>query len=395
MVIVQMFILSKTLPFIFLLMILLVGVSYHIITVYYSDIVVISAAYASSSSSPPFVRQEVKDSTRDGWDHSETEFTSSHNFTDIIAISYSSDGRFLNATFFLQTPFVESPSNSFTAYGMLIDADSDYNSGWQGYDYMARISWDSNTNSWYYLLQEWSSVSITRVLEEKPNIAGFFDTQDQNRYVHIFLDLDKISSPKAYRILFFTDYDFQQGNQYHEISDYSNVVHIPPPDFTISTTPNSVSLRPGEQKTVEVQINSSTPVFRPHVVLSTNNITNLESFFTPSERDIPPIGIATSLLNIKASENALPSPHTLQIFANLSFPTQYIGGQSPIRTIISENITENSNLAITILEPLSFAEKFRDFWSTYGDLVSLIGGGFAAGIAALVLDRLRKKHTVG
>ena len=341
------------------------------------------------ASSPPFVRQEIKDNYNDGWNHVKNEFVIGHNFTDLAAISYYSDGKFLNATFFLRSPFVERPSNNYTAYGMLIDADSNYATGWQGYDYIVKISWDHNNNKWIYSIQEWSSVSITRVLYQKNNFTDFFD-KSENRYIHMYLDLDKVSSPKNYIVVFFTDYDFQEGNEYYEISDYSNFVHIPPPYFTISTSPNSVTLRPGEEKTVEVEVNSSAGVFRPHLFLSSNRIDDLQAYFTPIERDIPPLGIATSLLHLKLSEHAQLNPRTLQIFANISFPIQYTGGESQIK-IISQNMTQNSNLAITVVEPLSFAEQFKEFWITYGGVISLIGGGFGAGFSALVFDKLRKK----
>jgi hypothetical protein len=33
-------------------------------------------------------------------------------------------------------------------------------------------------------------------------------------------------------------------------------------------------------------------------------------------------------------------------------------------------------------------ELFEDFWSTYGDPITLVRGGFAAGLSALLIDRL-------
>ena len=47
-----------------------------------------------------------------------------------------------------------------------------------------------------------------------------------------------------------------------------------------------------------------------------------------------------------------------------------------------------------IITPYSAEERFRDFWNTYGGIVGLIGGGFAAGLSALIIDRLRKKGKV-
>jgi hypothetical protein len=49
-------------------------------------------------------------------------------------------------------------------------------------------------------------------------------------------------------------------------------------------------------------------------------------------------------------------------------------------------------LVINILEPLSFQEKFSEFWKVYGGIISLVGGGFVAGISGLVIEKLRKKN---
>jgi len=339
--------------------------------------------------SPSFVRQEIKDEVGvDGWNYLNNEFTKGHKYADLSSISYSSNGRFLNATLFFKDPVKDKPIVNFTAYGMLIDIDSNYNTGWQGYDYMMRVSWDNNTKQWIYLLQEWSSDPITRQLYERDNFTDFIDG-NVSRYVYLSLDLQKVNFPDKYIVVFFTDYDFQEGNVKYQISDFSNAVRVPPPEFVMSTEPNSVSIRPGEKKAVEVQINASTAVFDSHVNLSTNNINGLQTYFTPNELDIPPIGVATSHLNIKALTNSEPNPYTIQIFANISFPIQFSGGESQVK-VISEGINEHSNLPITVLEPLTAQEHFVNFWSAYGDPINLIAGGFAAGFAALVFNKLSK-----
>jgi hypothetical protein len=49
-------------------------------------------------------------------------------------------------------------------------------------------------------------------------------------------------------------------------------------------------------------------------------------------------------------------------------------------------------LVINILEPLSFQEKFSEFWNIYGGVISLAGGGFVAGLSGLIIEKLRKKN---
>jgi hypothetical protein len=44
-----------------------------------------------------------------------------------------------------------------------------------------------------------------------------------------------------------------------------------------------------------------------------------------------------------------------------------------------------------VIAAYPFEEQFRDFWNTYGDLIGLVGGGFAAGFSALLIDRLKNR----
>jgi len=54
-------------------------------------------------------------------------------------------------------------------------------------------------------------------------------------------------------------------------------------------------------------------------------------------------------------------------------------------------ILADSNLTISVIPKLSGIELFKEFWDTFGDFVSLIGGGFIAGITALVFERIKNK----
>jgi hypothetical protein len=48
------------------------------------------------------------------------------------------------------------------------------------------------------------------------------------------------------------------------------------------------------------------------------------------------------------------------------------------------------NLTITVMPPISFDEQFKEFWSIYGQPISIIAGGFAGGFASLVFAKFRK-----
>ena len=48
------------------------------------------------------------------------------------------------------------------------------------------------------------------------------------------------------------------------------------------------------------------------------------------------------------------------------------------------------NLTATVMPPLNFDEQFKEFWSVYGQPISIVAGGFAGGFATLVFAKPRK-----
>ena len=84
--------------------------------------------------------------------------------------------------------------------------------------------------------------------------------------------------------------------------DFTNWVHIPTPEFIIGSRPNTLELRPGEQKTFVVNVNSTTG-FEPLVRLSAINLTGIELKFQHNQLHLPSYGLQTVPLQIKVSEN--------------------------------------------------------------------------------------------
>ena len=106
------------------------------------------------------------------------------------------------------------------------------------------------------------------------------------------------------------------------IMDFTNWVHIPTPEFIIgSETTNTIELRPGEQKTFVVNVNSTTG-FEPLVHLSAINLTGIELKFQHNQLHLPSYGLQTIPLQIKVSENATARPYLLNLFANATFPSE-------------------------------------------------------------------------
>ena len=109
--------------------------------------------------------------------------------------------------------------------------------------------------------------------------------------------------------------------------------------------------------------------------------------------------------SINYSRNLEPSPfefyvspgaqngqYIIPVKANISitdaFPSSFfhLDYELPVHGYIMRE----ANLTISVKDPLSFQEQFKDFWDTFGQPISIVAGGFAGGIASLLFDRLKK-----
>lgn len=159
-------------------------------------------------------------------------------------------------------------------------------------------------------------------------------------------------------------------------------------------------MRPGEEKNVEVKVTS--PLER----LGNSNVTLLpqpikELKVSPDSfmMRVPGEASNSTLFNIEALEDintTLPITRTLVMDTIITIPdfTQQQDGIDIKSNSLTNTISQSfSNLTITLLSRLTFEEQFTAFWNVYGSVISLVGGGFAAGFAALVLNRLKKNKS--
>src|SRR5215211_648831 len=140
--------------------------------------------------SPSFSRQQIIDDRGD-WISLETRnFTKSGDrSTDILAVDYSSNGKFLNATIWLFFPFKEKPILEDVSYGMLIDADFNDKTGFDGIDYKLEISWNNQTQNWIKTLEAWSPYGEARVLNNQTVPYTLFSEKGSS-YIILSCDLN-------------------------------------------------------------------------------------------------------------------------------------------------------------------------------------------------------------
>lgn len=207
--------------------------------------------------SPMFDPQVVTGSPDDQQDR-DNQIIQGRGYTDIMTVTYHSDGNNLNATFWLNGALEENPSTS-PVFMILIDADFDESSGINGIDYGSKIYFENGM--WKKELLEWSqtgSKTFERIVNSQEITPKEIFTDGQD-YVSHSLELEKIGSPTNYRLIFSTFDKIQSddNNIYKEVFDYSDWIIIPNPSFSFQQIPEVITLRQGQTKEVQIMINPS------------------------------------------------------------------------------------------------------------------------------------------
>jgi hypothetical protein len=399
----------------------------------------------TTTSSPSFSRQEIDDRKSDWldvWRGRNTVIGA--KYTDIQVVNYYSDGRFLNATLWLDKFNEIGPPDRKLNYGMYIDADFNNKTGIAGIDYKVEIQWDNKTKSWTRVFEEWSTNGKAKTLDIKPNYTGFFEKSSGGNntrgseggggdYVTLYADLNKMFSPTRYKVLFYSE----EVKGLKWIMDSSKWIYIPPPEFVITTLPQSVDLRQGDSRTIEVQVNSTKgfePSFQLYAVYpssstssfpyqqqqlkqqqyaykgpitasaaSADNSNDIKLDFKLNNLRIPSQGEATAPVTISSIPNALLSPHTLFIVGNFTFPSEEFFVQPLLSTtekikIPTENVVTQSSLTVRLQEALTPIDQISEFWGKLGGFINFvyaIGGAVATWLFSSYIKKKRRKEENG
>ena len=370
--------------------------------------------------SPPFVRQEIQDGMNDvilidDNNHTITNLIDSGieqegNSLDIRRVSYLSDGESLNATIWLHgidNNFV-SPEGFLLNFGILIDVNPNPAIGVGGVDYHKEIANYAiedlpvnRTSFWTEDVHEALSDGPHRYLnasERNYNYSKVFQYQREKvgvvYYLPVSLDLRTLGSPDKYKIMFYVNSFTDHG----KLVDFTSWIDVPPGIYTLSTSPSPLQLRPGSTKDIGVVLKSN--LGTAYNVASYTNIENdsgIQVIPAKGNSNKSIYGIEPVSFNIKIPDKAQTGEYAIPMLATIStgsaIPSEFVGVNKYNSSIPTESlITAVTNLKVDVLNPYSASEIFKNFWDVYGDLISLIGGGFAAGFSALVFDRLNRKR---
>ena len=362
------------------------------------------------AASPAFNRQEITDDFHDGthlnrMGHNQTKDDYNDTLdglTDIQKITYFSNGTVLIATLWLGSGFEENPSTNGSTvavvYGILIDADYNQETGKEGVDYQIEIQWNNETQTWKKGIIEYSSPVHNRTLDKKENYSGFYEKDE--RYVLLSVNLDDILSPNPYKAMFYAGAIYNNSDMKIDLTTW---VDISPPVYSISTLPNPVIVRQGEQKIIGAQLKSTTG-FVPDVIdfMPVENYSSTELEFIGDKLNKSSFGIEPAPFKIEVPKNAQVGQYIIPIRAIIS-----TGSTFPYWKFVNfrnVNLPSNSteiatkgdkivlaNLTISVVEPLSIQEQLKDFWSVYGGPINLTGAGLAGGLTTYLIDYLKSR----
>jgi hypothetical protein len=346
---------------------------------------------------PTIARQSIGDAPFDWIDiDTNTATEKGDPATDIVEVTYFIKDEILNSTLWLMFPFKELPVGySIFNYGMLIDSDLREDTGPNGIDYQLEIRWDNETNTWTRVLTEWSTYAVGgRILNETKNFTGF--SGDHLFYVSIPIELRDILNPNTFRVIYYAESQKEQGPL---ITDFTKWTSVPLPEIRLTTHPESIKLKQGEIKTVELIINSSTSP-EPEVTLYSKNQSSSPILDIDTKNlTMPPDGFASVPITIKTSSDTEIAPHTISIYANSTFPALEFAtfntnssSQFPIAisAIKDEDKITTLNLLVDVEEPLSLTDQISEFWNKLGEPLSFLYG-VVAGLSPTIYSLLKKK----
>jgi hypothetical protein len=367
-----------------------------------------SALSNTFAESPDFELQEIvnpKNNWVQTYGNDSTHLKS--GYTDLLAVDYLSDGKSLNSTFWLASNLenastYDQPFKKIS-YGMLIAIASgadDTNRGYSGADYDYYI--EAVNGTWSEYLYQLSSTGAYALVESRINYSQPFGSPTIGPgYVRLGLDLSSINYPSEYGLLFYTAESFKSN----EVRDFMSWVAIPPSTIDVSTSPNDIVIRQGEQQLIPAEI--TTPF--------SNNVTDIT--FDNGNSDVGPdfnsSGLHVSIQRLRPPLfKAEASPQTSVGIYTVPFEASILiqSTVTPTKPIFNHTvsgfidpefqlskiypttgyITSPANLTITVMPPLNVNDEFKEFWSIYGQPISIIVGGFAGGFASLVFSRIKK-----
>ena len=356
---------------------------------------------------------------------------------EIESVSYRSDGDRLHATIWTNASLLQNIllKNNITTenynssgpfplwhmirFTMVVDVSSTFN---EGTDYRVEIFGEKVNASkavWRTETHELSASGESKLIDNKT--FDEFPWKEKN-FVEFNLNLSSIGNPQKYKLLFYiTDIYVKDGKICRKV-DSTNWLLSPPPEFSITTLPNTLVMRPGDSRDVRVTIIGDTDnQSKGRLEVNLTNRTLADAHFLSNETVISTFSNGSSVLRIDAnplrrSEDLLnetvistfsngssvlridanplrrSEDLLIPITANISFPTVITSKNGEtFNNNKTESLLEHSNIVVTVLPPFTPLEQIGEFAKTLkpvGDLWYILAPIItASGGAAFYLYR--------
>jgi hypothetical protein len=219
-------------------------------------------------------------------------------------------------------------------YYMLIDVHSTFD---QGPDYAVAYHWN-NAFGWAKSEAELSKNGYFRDLYNSgPNIfeKPYYHTYQTSFHdLSMNFDLQKANFPKEYSVYIYKQNRFIVDGVSCYLVDVTGWIPIPPPKFSISASPDTLELRPNEEKIVKIKIHNNSTSNANFMIYPTTD-PELNMTLNPHGISLLPNGESDMNLKIRNISNNTEEPlsHTISLTLNATFPQN--------TPLIAQNVTLN------------------------------------------------------
>jgi hypothetical protein len=359
--------------------------------------------------SPLFPPENIGDETKDWRNMVTGNKTSGSDSTDINSVSYSSDGKFLNATVWFTDMlelknFNENKTNpSKFIYGILIDRDANNNTGFLGMEYFTEYRYSGDSSSWERSFCKLSMTGKKACKNDIIDFKDFFHLKEDN--IDMFVDLKDIFYPLEYRIFFYS-ISGDKLRLEESALDAIRYVYIPPPEFEIDISPDNTKIKVGKKQTFEVEVSTVTNL-TPNITLSiteypTDEIEEIY-FENPILKMHPKLKSAKTDLGIKVKPDANERINSsLIVEGNLVFPTEYYRSPPSLKTLHPVKIPVESKsetiysdkILLTIEEEKPLGEKIIGWVTSLSNPLAAIGAAVTLISGILGLNIWKKRRAM-
>jgi hypothetical protein len=345
----------------------------------------------------PFPRQEIRDGIQESAyfntgisPHlSPKQREIYDNPMDVLGVSHFSDGNNLNATLWSNGTIIKDHSQIGVRefeYGALVDIDSRIGTGKFDVDFQKQIRSTNDTNNWTSTIIEYSSSGFHNIVAETRNLTN---SEDKSVFP-LSINLTSITSPSKFRIAYYTIATYNDNSK---IIDITSWIDAPPAEFSLSSSPDPLILTKGETMDIGAQLLANTGLL-PRVMnfIPEHNQSWISIQFNPNRENTSSFDVGPVPFRISVAQDAQPGKYMIPILGNASMESSKLGVPSINASILGQSyFTIKPNLTITVVDPPSLQDNFKEFWTSYGQVISLFVAGFLGAFSTHIIDVIKQR----